>query len=202
MADKTSGGFYDSDQLIEDNLEYLYHDSDHEQNRQANKYYNTAEDSLKPIMGLVEDPAHNDEMMRLRKYQKHQAQAKALLDQIEEKKQQKEWEKQQKKLEDERDDLKWRLEVEEENELHQKSLQSALGLNNLEKEALDLLHKDTKSVRFKGQQSSENSVIEKLQKDALKSSIEILGAKFRQEVELMKEDVYNKNREMAHEMQA
>jgi hypothetical protein len=65
-----------------------------------------------------------------------------------------------------------------------------------------LLHKDTKSVRFKGQQSGKDSVIEKLQKDALKSSIEILGAKFRQEVELMKEDVYVKNREMAHEMQA
>lgn len=151
---------------------------------------------MKPIMGLVEDPGLSEEMMRLRKFQKHQAQAKALLDQIEEKKAQKEWEKQQKKLEDEREEMKWRyeLELEEENEMKAKNLQSGLKQNKLEKEALEILHKDGKSVRFKGQKTGEHSVIEKLQKDALKSSIEILGAKFRQEVDLMKQDVYDKNR--------
>lgn len=33
MGDRTGAGFYEPDQLIEDNLQYLYHDSDHDQNR-------------------------------------------------------------------------------------------------------------------------------------------------------------------------
>ena len=184
----------DPDQLIAENLDYLYHESDHDMNRQANRYYNSSEDSLKPIMGLVEDPGMTEELMRLRKYQKNQAQARALLDQIEEKKQKKEWEKNQKKIEENREYLQM---LEEKENFHENgNMQSVIN-----KEAYEMLHSkglDKKNVRFESK--SENQ-LEELQKQVVRQSIEDLSKKFKVEVDSLKDSMYEKNTQIISEMQ-
>lgn len=184
----------DPNQLISENLDYLYHESDNDMNRQANKYYNSHEDSLKPIMGLVEDPGMTEELLRLRKYQKHQAQSRALLDQIEEKRLKKEWERQQKKLQDNQEyllSLGENYNNEESNSMN----------NVLQSQAFDMLHSkglDKKNVRFEGQKKNP---MEELQKEILKQSVDDLTKKFRVEVDNLKDSMSDKNTQIISEMQ-